>query len=266
MKKKHLATAFAAVLLLSGCQSQFNVSGDENQSHPEKKATKEEKVDKQTSNEFSIPDSAFNVIKEIGGKKIIQNPDNMYALVNKTYALPESYIPRDLVRANVSYSFGDAQIEKALMRKEAAEALADMFNAAKQENIELFAVSGYRSYVRQEAVFNNDAAKKGIEEAKKLVAVPGESEHQTGLTMDISAHSVNLDVVQEFENTAEGKWLADNAHKYGFILRYPKGKETITQYEYEPWHFRYVGKKYATIIYENNLTLEEFFERAHEAK
>ncbi|WP_412888608.1 D-alanyl-D-alanine carboxypeptidase family protein [Bacillus sp. 1P06AnD] len=264
--KKQITTAMAALLLLSGCQSQFNVSGDENQSHPKKQEQQDKAEKKETSSGFSIPAKDFNSIKEADGKKVIQNPENLLALVNKTYSLPENYIPGDLVRADVDYSFGDAQIEKALMRKEAATALSDMFKGAKQEGIELFAVSGYRSYIRQQSVFNNDAAKKGIDETKKLVAVPGESEHQTGLSMDISAHSANLDLVQSFENTAEGKWLAANAHKYGFILRYPKGKENITKYEYEPWHFRYVGKKYAATIYENNLTLEEFIERAEKEK
>ncbi|WAA09875.1 M15 family metallopeptidase [Fervidibacillus albus] len=92
------------------------------------------------------------------------------------------------------------------------------------------------------------------------VAQPGTSEHQTGLTMDITAYSVNQQLVESFGQTEEGKWLENNAHQYGYILRYPKGKETITGYKYEPWHFRYVGVEAATVIFENGWTLEEFFE------
>ena len=148
------------------------------------------------------------------------------------------------------------------MRKEAADALEEMFKEAEKDGIYLFAVSGFRSYERQQAIFQNEVNTKGEELAKEAVAVPGQSEHQTGLSMDISAESVGFNLVEEFENTVEGKWLSENAHKFGFILRYPKGKETITGYKFEPWHFRYVGKDIAKIIYENNWTLEEFFEEA----
>jgi D-alanyl-D-alanine carboxypeptidase len=90
------------------------------------------------------------------------------------------------------------------------------------------------------------------------VARPGTSEHQTGLTMDITAKSVGLELVESFENTAEGKWLASNAHNYGFILRYPKGKTNITGYAFEPWHYRYVGVDIATDIFNRGITLEEY--------
>ena len=94
-----------------------------------------------------------------------------------------------------------------------------------------------------------------------VVANPGFSEHQTGLAMDISSLSANRDLTEEFGETIEGKWLKENAHLFGFILRYPKGKESITGYQYEPWHFRYVGEKVAPIIFSKNLTLEEYFKK-----
>lgn len=208
---------------------------------------------------LSLESQYFNEIKEVGGKYIIQNPLNILALVNKQYSLPDDYVPEDLVRPNVPFSFGNQDIEKSYMRKEAAQYLEKMFNDAKAAGIELFAVSGYRSYDRQETIFTNKASSSGIEAAAKVVAEPGFSEHQTGLAMDISARSVQFQLTEKFGETAEGKWLAENAHKYGFILRYPKGKEEITSYQYEPWHFRYVGIEAAAVIYEKELTLEEFF-------
>lgn len=195
-------------------------------------------------------------MKEVDGKQVIQNPLNVLALVNKMFALPESYNPTDLVKPNVSFSFGDQTIEKSLMRQEAAVALENMFAEAKTSGIELYAVSGYRSYERQRIIFDAEVKKSGEEKAMQVVAVPGNSEHQSGLAMDISAKSANLSLTESFGETNEGKWLAANAHKYGFILRYPKGKETITGYQYEPWHFRYVGVDAAQTIFEKILRLK----------
>lgn len=201
----------------------------------------------------------FNDVKEVNGKQVIQNPLNVLALVNKMFALPDNYNPTDLVKPNVSFSFGNETIEKSLMRKEAALALEKMFTEAKTNGIELYAVSGYRSYERQRIIFDAEVKKSGEEKATQVVAVPGNSEHQSGLAMDISAKSADLGLTESFGETNEGKWLAANAHKYGFILRYPKGKESITGYQYEPWHFRYVGVSAAQTIFEKNITLEEYF-------
>ncbi|WP_019241847.1 MULTISPECIES: M15 family metallopeptidase [Bacillus] len=256
--KKKWALAALAMMLLSGCQSQLNFSSEKNPASNEGQAIEKEQQ-QNIEDELTLSAKYFNQITETNGKKVIQNADNTLVLVNKEFYLSSEYIPKDLVRANISYSFGDEQLEKALLREDAAIALEEMFQAAKKEQIELFAVSGYRSYARQESVFNNEVAQHGIEKAKEAVAIPGQSEHQTGLTMDISAHSVDLLLTEDFEKTAEGKWLAENAHKYGYILRYPKGKEAVTGYKYEPWHFRYVGKPFAEQIYVNQLTLEEYF-------
>ncbi|MGM9926493.1 MAG: D-alanyl-D-alanine carboxypeptidase family protein [Bacillus sp. (in: firmicutes)] len=268
---KRLSLIIASVFLLSGCQSlQFNFTDEDNHAsvndqaaenvEQDGQATNEEEIDdNQIENDFTLPSEFFNQVTETDGKKVIQNYENTLALVNKEYYLPDTYAPSDLMRANVNYSFGDEQVEKALLRSEAASALEQMFQAAESEGIELYAVSGYRSYERQQVVFNAEVAVNGQEAAAAAVAVPGSSEHQTGLAMDISARSVSLELTQDFEPTVEGQWLAENAHKYGFILRYPKGKEEITGYKFEPWHFRYVGEEYAQVIYENDLTLEEFF-------
>ncbi|WP_163100888.1 M15 family metallopeptidase [Peribacillus alkalitolerans] len=208
---------------------------------------------------LTLPEEYFNDTTVVDGKMVINNPENIVALVNKEYSLTENYIPTDLVKPNVPFSFGEEKLEKSLMREEAAQALEALFLGAKVNGIELFAVSGYRSYERQAIILDNEISKVGEAKAIEAVAFPGQSEHQTGLAMDISSKSVNLELTQDFKNVAEGNWLANNAHLYGFILRYPEGKETVTRYKFEPWHFRYVGQDVAKVIYEKKLTLEEYF-------
>ncbi|MBC1424653.1 M15 family metallopeptidase [Listeria seeligeri] len=200
-----------------------------------------------------------NQLVEKNGIQYIENQENILVLANKDYSLQSSYTPPDLVRPNVTFSFGDEQVEKAQMRKEAGTALEEMFQAANEGGYKLFAVSGYRSYKRQQEVFQAEVNSKGDTKAREAVAYPGTSEHQTGLAMDISSESQSYELTEAFGTTPEGKWLEENAHNYGFILRYMKGREDITKYQYESWHYRYVGKDAATIIYENNWTLEEFF-------
>lgn len=210
---------------------------------------------------WTLEAAFFNDIKVVDGRNIIQNPTNTVSLVNKSFGLPDGYAPEDLIRPEVQFSFGNQDIEKSYMRKEAANSLADMFNAAKKDGVILFAVSGYRSYDRQTVLYDAEIEKVGQKKAEEAVAYPGNSEHQTGLAMDISAKSVDFLLTEDFEATKEGKWLKDNAHLYGYILRYPKGKEDITKYKFEPWHFRYVGEKSANDIYENGWTLEEYFDQ-----
>ncbi len=223
------------------------------------RADEDENADRQAQAGPFLQEEYFNEVKEVDGKYQIQNPDNQLALVNKGYSLPHDYIPNDLVRPNVEFSFGEAELEKSLMRKEAAAALEKMFESAKNEGIELYAVSGYRSYARQDQLFDAEVMSAGEQKALQAVAVPGTSEHQTGLAMDISSRSANFALSEQFGNTEEAKWLFENAHRFGFILRYPKGKEEITGYMYEPWHYRFTGEEAAAEIYKNNLTLEEYF-------
>lgn len=189
---------------------------------------------------------------------VVANPGAMNVMVNKFWSLPEGYRPGDLIKPSVPFSFGVENSDRSKLRAEAAESLEVMFQVAKGEGIELYARSGFRSYETQEAIFKNEVATFGYEQAVLYVALPGTSEHQTGLAMDITAKSVGLELVEKFEGTAEGKWLAENAHHYGFILRYPKGKTNITGYAFEPWHFRYVGVEIAGEIYAKGLTLEEY--------
>lgn len=171
-----------------------------------------------------------------------------HLLVNKQNSLPASYVPSNLVIPKVTFA-SSGNLEKNYMEATAAKALEEMFAAAKTQNIRLVAVSGYRSYNRQTVLYKNALATYGINQTG--TAKPGQSEHQTGLAMDINSIS------QAFQYTNEGKWLAQNAHLYGFIIRYPKGKSDITGYMYEPWHIRYVGTELASYCFTNGLTLEE---------
>lgn len=278
--KKQLLLISSMVVMLSGCSKLDQYIGkipfinkQENSTAPEKVQPPEEKVNggntitdnstadsnEEPENTFTLSSQFFNEIKEVNGKNVIQNPTNIMALVNKQYAFPSDYTPSDLVRPDVPFSFGNEDLEKSYLRKEAAEALEKMFHSANKKGINLYAVSGYRSYDRQAMLFDAEVSQVGKKKAVLVVAIPGSSEHQSGLAMDISSKSANLVLSEEFGKTTEGKWLAKNAHKYGYILRYPKGKETITGYQFEPWHFRYVGKEAAKVIYENNWTLEEYF-------
>jgi D-alanyl-D-alanine carboxypeptidase len=179
-------------------------------------------------------------------------------LVNKQNELPSDYVPPDLVEVNIPFTFKE-KVEKRLMRQEAAEKLAELFTAAKKEDIILYGVSGYRSYQTQKSLFAYFTQRDGSEEKANLISArPGESEHQSGLAMDISCQSVNFGLVENFGDTKEYAWVKDNAHKFGYIIRYPKGKEHITEYSYEPWHLRYVGEDLATKLYEERMTYEEY--------
>ncbi|GAA0431197.1 LD-carboxypeptidase LdcB [Lentibacillus halophilus] len=191
----------------------------------------------------------------------VGNPHDILALVNKDNRLPGDFVPRNLTVPDVRFPFDDF-LPKKQMRKVAAQALEDMFQAANNNDLELFAQSGYRSYERQDAIFASNVRERGEEAANKVSAKPGESEHQTGLTMDVTSPDVNYRLVTDFGQTDEGQWIKQHASEYGFIIRYPKGKQAITKYQYEPWHLRYVGQKAATAIMKQDITLEEYLGEA----
>lgn len=188
----------------------------------------------------------------------VENPYDVLAVVNKAHALPGDYIPEDLAVPDIPFPFEEDDPKRQL-RQVAADAIEDMFNATEAEGLELYGQSGYRSYDRQEAIFASNTDQHGEEHANTYSARPGESEHQTGLVMDVTSREVGFDLTTDFGDTEEGKWLADHAHEYGFIIRYPEDKVDITKYQYEPWHLRYVGVNAATEIYENSESLEEYF-------
>lgn len=205
-----------------------------------------------------LPSDLYSILDPSKTVPLDTIPSSYTAFVSRDYLLPSSYIPKDLVEPNVRFSY-ETHDDKRKMRKVAANALEKMFRAAEKKGNILYGVSGYRSYERQKNIYNRNVALHGKKATDALSAKPGSSEHQTGLTIDVSASSVNCLLTERLSTTREGKWLAKNAHKYGFIIRYPKGKSKITGYSYEPWHIRYVGITVATHLYKKNLTLEEYY-------
>jgi D-alanyl-D-alanine carboxypeptidase len=191
---------------------------------------------------------------------LIENPDSLDVIVNKKRNLPENYVPEDLTAlTDIPTVLSNPEVNQ--LRKAAYEALKELFDAAKEEGYELHARSGYRSYYTQASLYTSYVENYGKAAADKYSAKPGQSEHQTGLSMDITCEAINYKLDTTFGETEEGKWVAENAHRYGFIIRYPKGKEDITGYAYEPWHIRYLGVELAEKIYESGLTLEEYFQQ-----
>ncbi|RAZ67955.1 M15 family metallopeptidase [Planococcus maitriensis] len=164
---------------------------------------------------------------------------NGILLANKQHPLPASYAPGENAKARAAF---DA-----------------MAQAAAEDGLQLVAFSTYRGFDRQKQLYEGYVAKDGQAAADRYSARPGFSEHQTGLAFDIGeAGQEQHWASSSFGDTAGGKWVKENAHNYGFILRYPQGKEQITGYMHESWHFRYVGKEAATAIYNQNITLEEY--------
>ena len=158
---------------------------------------------------------------------------NGILIVNKTYSVPKDYNPGSLT-------------------SEAKNAFDEMQKAASADNIKLWIASGFRSYSLQTSLYNNYVLKDGKTKADTYSARPGHSEHQTGLAMDLNI------IDSSFEGTPEAIWIEKNCYKYGFIIRYPKGKEEITGYKYEPWHVRYLGKELSEKVYNSGKTLEEY--------
>lgn len=187
------------------------------------------------------------------------NNKGMLILVNKNNPLPGDYRPYDMVTPHIPFINND-NYEKTLLRCEAAKAMEKLFCAASSLDLRLYGISFFRPYFRQNAIYRSTLKTKGEEYASLHIAKAGHSEHQTGLSADISSKSVNYQLCPEFGMSDEGIWLANNAHHYGFIMRYPINKEDITGYCYEPWHIRYVGKAVAHNIYFNQITFEEWYE------
>ncbi|HBM74695.1 MAG TPA: hypothetical protein DD429_03975 [Clostridiaceae bacterium] len=257
--KKIAFVLVIALLILSGCGSA--VKKIVPNPKPIQEGTDVSKNNANTSSNSKSKNEALSGAETVtaNGKATLKNPDSILVLVNKTRFLPSDYAPDDLVKPNVSFPY-DGDYPKMYLRKEAAEALEDLFNEAQKDGIKLYAVSGYRSYNTQLANYNNEVKKYGEEAAKQTVALPGQSEHETGLAMDVSAASADYILKESFGNTKEGIWLKEHAKDAGFILRYPEDKTEITGYAYEPWHIRYVGKEAAEYIMSHDITLEEYCE------
>lgn len=172
-------------------------------------------------------------------------------LVNKYYYLTEDYVPENLEEISLSYARSGMQLVH-----EAKEAFETLSEEAKKEGMNIIAMSSYRSYEYQVDLYNRYVETDGKEAADTYSARAGYSEHQTGLAVDVYNKELPY---TSFEQTEEFTWMQENAYKYGFILRFPKDKVNITGYQYESWHYRYVGEEVAEYIHKNNLTLEEYY-------
>ena len=182
-------------------------------------------------------------------------------LINKDYAISSDYVPNDLEKPNVQMTNSNIK-----MRKEASMALEEMFQAAKEEmGYTLVAISGYRSYGQQASIFERKVNNVGKKAALLLVAPPGASEHQLGLAMDVGSKK-NTSLTESFARTAEGKWVAENCHRFGYIIRYKEEWTDITGYSYEPWHIRYVGKEHAERIYQLDIPFEYYIAQLRQAR
>ena len=171
-------------------------------------------------------------------------------LVNKHRSLTEDYEPEDLVSVDSEYAADDTQAGARI----AVNAFISMYKAAKKDGYDLVINSSYRSYQDQVELCDSYRELYGDNYVKNYVAQPGFSEHQTGLSFDIGSRNSNI-----FAESPEYEWIQENAHKYGFIQRFPSKYEAITGFRAEPWHYRYVGKKIATYIYENDISFEEYY-------
>jgi zinc D-Ala-D-Ala carboxypeptidase len=271
-----------SVLILSACkpvdwaEKQWNAAfNDESTQEKDKKISnektkpktdepqeepKEQPNEEQSAQQADLPWLEETVTVAGDGKAVVQKLEDLLIVANKERNLPADYEPKDLVTPNVPFPFKE-DLPKKKLRKEAALSLEVLFKAAEDKGMNLLAQSGYRSYDTQVSIFAYNAEQKGEEVANKTSSKPGQSEHQTGLSMDVTSPEVNYELVEAFGETKEGKWLGENAHKYGFIIRYPKGKEEITGYKYEPWHLRYVGVEHAKKIHEQGITLEEYLQK-----
>ena len=198
-------------------------------------------------------DTSIRGIPEL--KDVLTYDDgDLLVLVNKYHGVTRDYEPKDMVEVDLSMAAWDG----IMIKKEAYDAFTELFRDAEAQGFTLAVCSGYRSYEYQQELFENALATQSEEEAHMFSAYPGRSEHHTGLAIDITSESMDWALSQDFASYPEGQWLDEHCQDYGFILRYQKGKEDITGYQYEPWHFRYVGKEVAKDIMSRGITFEEY--------
>ena len=199
--------------------------------------------------------------------RIVNDADDadIWKIVNKSRAFANPrYQPSDLRLVSVPTLPGRSQDERSL-RAVLMPDLEKLVAAAGSAGVTIYVGSGYRSYATQASLFASNVRQHGEAKANRFSSRPGHSEHQSGLAVDFGGIDRACWVEDCFERTAAGKWLAAHAHEYGFILRYPKGKEKITGYQYEPWHFRYVGRELAGALHQSGLTMEEAWSYIEEA-
>ncbi len=176
--------------------------------------------------------------------------------VNRERSLPPDYVPPDLV----PITGVPVTVQGMLLRRVALGPLRELIEAARAEGLEIVVSSAYRSYQTQAAVHSYWVRVLGEARAVRVSARPGHSEHQLGTTVDLTSPRATYQLTESFADTPEGRWLQANAHRFGFVMSYPPGKEAITGYDYEPWHFRFVGVELATQLHRAGISLEEYFQ------
>ena len=239
--------------------SNHNSSANENKSNNNTKKDNTSILDRKLS-------SKYPAIAKVSGKEITKGKTKNgftiteiagityidgIMMVNKTYGLPSDYLPVDTVED----SKGKTNTCNKCINKLAYSSFATMKADAAALGLNIYIASGYRPYVSQENIYNRYVKRDGKKAADTYSARPGYSEHQTSYTFDLN--SIN----DSFAKTNEGKWVNENAYLYGFIIRFPKGKDSYTGYKYESWHLRYVGYDLARKLYNNGnwISLEEYF-------
>ncbi|MCS4486901.1 M15 family metallopeptidase [Staphylococcus americanisciuri] len=219
--KKLLLTAGVFTFVLPGC-------GVQKEANVQEATTDEETRQEETKKQHQV--TKKDGVMYVDG----------HVFANKKVNLPNDYAPGEDPKAR-------------------AELNRMMQDANTKDGTSLVFCSGFRSYETQTQLYNNYVARDGEAVANKYSAKPGNSEHQTGLAFDVGSANASDDFQMSFVETKEGQWVKAHAHEYGFIIRYPEGKEKVTGYQYEPWHLRYVGKDLAQKIHDQNTTLEEYF-------
>ncbi|MZQ84927.1 D-alanyl-D-alanine carboxypeptidase family protein [Paenibacillus sp. 5J-6] len=271
-KTKYALALLMALSILAGCSSKeeatpstspavstaATATPNTTTSTPTTTATASPQASSKPVQSPSASPKASSTPSKSDGLQVIAKPESVTVLVNKQFSLPSSYEPTDLVYPDIPFTFAEKN-EKRKMRTVAAEAIEKLVAGAKKDGINLAGVSAYRSYATQKALFQRYVLKDGEEKAKTYSAVPGTSEHETGLAIDVSGSDGKCAAEDCFGGTKEANWLEKHAQEYGFIIRYPKGKEKITGYQYEPWHIRYVGADTAKDMVAKKVTMEEYY-------
>lgn len=248
-----IVAGIAAFLLCTGCVSPNSTSSPTDASNPTPRQTSEITP----SADPTEPSPTASTEEAEPHSEASSDPTSIHALVNKHHALePEDFEPEDLTELEVPQQYGGQRL-----REEAAATLEELVAAAANDEVELWVTTAYRNYEHQQGLYKQQIAAVGQDAADELVARPGYSEHQTGLAVDMSFDG-NQDCKLHacFAETPQGQWLAENAHEFGFIIRYPDGTDDITGYSYEPWHLRYVGEPTAEEVTSQEITLEEYWD------
>jgi D-alanyl-D-alanine carboxypeptidase len=267
-KTKYSLAILVALSIVSGCSSKGGVAPSVSPGttvnpsvsavSPTSSASPSPKISPQPSQVPAVSPTASIDPPKNGTIQVIAKPESVTVLVNKHNSLPASYEPTDLVYPDIPFVFAE-KIEKRKMRSIAASAIEKLFAGAEKDGIHLAGVSAYRSYATQKSIFQRYVLKDGEEKAKMYSAVPGTSEHETGLAIDVTGSDGKCAAEDCFGGTKEANWLDKHAVEYGFIIRYPEGKSAITGYQYEPWHIRYVGTDVSKDMVAKKVAMEEYY-------